>query len=280
MRSHSPSFPTTAASPSVDRPASGAAAPSDVMPSAAAMPSAFACRGAGGPQGGVTPSGAARRALPAAFWGGAAVSLAGAAATIGAEAAGRPGPHAGRWFYTPPLIVVLALHGCLKHRSGWLWALGLAFSAVGDVTAQSENAFLLLLCSFLVAHLFSVKSLWPYRGGSWLGSKKSLLHMGLAAAGLAVVVPRAEPAMVAPVVAYGAVLGLMALLATAAGRTGLLGGLLFIVSDSVLAAQQFGVHVPEPLRTAAVIGTYAPAQVLLTAGWWRLTGARAGAGAA
>lgn len=259
MRSHSPSFPTTAASPSVNRPASGAAAPSDVVPSDAA------------PRGAAAP-----RALPAAFWGGAAVSLAGAAATIGAEAAGRPAPHGGRWFYTPPLIVVLALHGCLKHRSGWLWALGLAFSAVGDVTAQSENAFLLLLCSFLVAHLFSVRALWPHRGHSWLGSRKSLLHMGLAASGLAVVVPRAEPGMIAPVVAYGAVLGLMALLATAAGRTGLFGGLLFIVSDSVLAAGQFGLDVPEPWRTAAVIGTYAPAQVLLTAGWWRLTGGGAG----
>lgn len=244
MRPHTTSFLTTAPSPSAARSASGMASPSE----------------------------APTRALPAAFWGGAAVSLAGAAATIGAEAAGRPNPHEGRWFYTPPLIVVLALHGCLKHRSGWLWVLGLAFSAAGDISAQSENAFLLLLCSFLVAHLFSVKALWRYRGRSWLGSKKSLLHVGLAAVGLAVVVPRAEPAMVGPVVAYGAVLGLMALLATAAGKTGLLGGLLFIVSDSVLAAQQFGVRIPEPLRTAAVIGTYAPAQVLLTAGWWRLTG--------
>lgn len=229
-----------------------------------------------------SPPPACRRAgrgpgLPAAFWGGAALSLAGAVATIGAEAAGRPDPHEGRWFYTPPLILVLALHGCLKHRSGWLWVLGLAFSAVGDITAQSENAFLLLLCSFLVAHLFSVQALWPHRGRSWLGSRTTLLrgllvHGGLAAAGLAVVVPRAEPAMVGPVVAHGAVLGLMALLATAAGKTGLLGGLLFIVSDSVLAAGQFGVRIPEPLRTAAVSGTYAPAQVLLTAGWWRLTG--------
>lgn len=252
MRPHVCSFPTTAPSPSAGSPASGTASP----------------RGGTGLHAG-------SRTLPAAFWGGAAVSLAGAAATIGAEAAGRPNPHAGRWFYTPPLIVVLALHGCLKHRSGWLWVLGLAFSAVGDITAQSENAFLLLLCSFLVAHLFSVKALWPYRGESWLGTKKSLLHLGLAVAGLAVVVPRAEPGMVGPVVAYGAVLGLMALLATAAGRTGLLGGLLFIASDSVLAAGHFGIRIPEPLRTAAVIGTYAPAQVLLTAGWWRLTGAGA-----
>ena len=234
MPPHRTCLPTTAPSPSVVRPAS--------------------------------------RSLPAAFWGGAALSLGGVAATIGAEAAGRSTPHAGRWFYTPPLIVVLALHGCLRHRSGWLWALGLAFSAVGDVTAQSENAFLLLLCSFLVAHLFSVTALWPHRGRSWLGSTKALLHAGLAAAGLALVVPRAEPGMIAPVVAYAAVLGLMALLATAAGRSGLLGGLLFILSDSVLAAGQFGIRIPELLRTAAVIGTYAPAQVLLTAGWWRLSG--------
>ncbi|MGJ5591349.1 lysoplasmalogenase family protein [Micrococcus lylae] len=197
---------------------------------------------------------------------------AGVAATIGAGAAGRSTPRAGRWFYTPPLIVVLALHGCLKHRSGWLWALGLAFSAVGGIAAQSEDAFLLLLCSFLVAHLFSVTALWPHRRRSWLGMRRSLLHVGLAAAGLTLVVPRAGPVMVGPVVAYATVLGLMALLATAAGRSGLFGGLLFIVSDSVLAAGQFGIRIPEPLRTAAVIGTYAPAQVLLTAGWWRLSG--------
>lgn len=234
MPPHRTCLPTTAPSPSVVRPAS--------------------------------------RSLPAAFWGGAALSLGGAAATMGAEAAGRSNPHAGRWFYTPPLIVVLALHGCLRHRSGWLWALGLAFSAVGDIAAQSEDAFLLLLCSFLVAHLFSVTALWPHRRRSWLGTRKSLLHVGLAAAGLTLVVPRADPVMVGPVGAYAAVLGLMALLATAAGRAGLLGGLLFILSDSVLAAGQFGIRIPEPLRTAAVIGTYAPAQVLLTAGWWRLSG--------
>lgn len=62
----------------------------------------------------------------------------------------------------------------------------------------------------------------------------------------------------------------MAVLATSAGRAGVVGGLLFILSDMTLAIALFAAEIPEPLRTLTVIGTYVPAQILLTAGTLRL----------
>ena len=51
---------------------------------------------------------------------------------------------------------------------------------------------------------------------------------------------------------------------------GLVGGLLFIVSDMTLAIAMFAAEVPEPVRTLIVIGTYVPAQMLLTVAMLRL----------
>ena len=47
-------------------------------------------------------------------------------------------------------------------------------------------------------------------------------------------------------------------------------GLLFIVSDMTLAIAMFAAEVPEPVRMLIVIGTYVPAQILLTVAMLRL----------
>lgn len=156
----------------------------------------------------------------------------------------------------------------LSSWRGWLWAAGLLLSAVGDT--QGGHGFLILLGSFLLAHLAYIAALWPDRKSSWRGRPVALIHLALLVVGLAVVVPAAGAALTVPVIVYGVVLALMAVLATSAGRVGLVGGLLFIVSDMTLAVAMFAAEVPEPVRTLIVIGTYVPAQILLTVAMLRL----------
>lgn len=208
--------------------------------------------------------------LPRAFWMCAGVSLVAMAVNILGEATGVEWMHTARWFYTPPLVVGLVLAGGLSSWRGWLWAAGLLLSAVGDT--QGGHGFLILLGSFLLAHLAYIAALWPDRKSSWLGRPGALIHLALLVVGLAVVVPAAGPALTVPVIVYGVVLALMAVLATSAGRVGLVGGLLFIVSDMTLAIAMFAAEVPVPVRTLIVIGTYVPAQILLTVAMVRLFG--------
>lgn len=58
----------------------------------------------------------------------------------------------------------------------------------------------------------------------------------------------------------------MAILASAVGRAGLVGGVLFIFSDLTLALGRFVIDLPDALQTALVMGTYVPAQALLLIG--------------
>ncbi len=179
-----------------------------------------------------------------------------------------------RWFYVPPLVVALIAAGGLRDVRGRWWAAGLALSWVGDT--QGGRGFLILLGAFLLAHVCYVVALWPTRGQSLLGRRAAVPYALLGVAGVVVLAPAAGLALAAPVTAYAALLTLMAVLAAAAGRVGVIGGLLFMVSDLVLGLGIFAMDLPGALQTLIVIGTYVPAQVLLLLGVLLLIRARAG----
>lgn len=181
-----------------------------------------------------------------------------------------------QWLYLPPLMVALGLAtGLRTARSRW-WLGGLLLCWLGD--GLGSLGFLVLLGCFLLGHLSYLAALWPTRDRSWVWRPGGLVHVGVLALGLALVVPRAG-ALAAPVVVYGLVLAAVALLATAAGPAGLAGGLLFMVSDLSLGWFLFsGVEVGDGPRALLVIGTYVPAQVLLLVGLLRLEGEGASAG--
>lgn len=198
----------------------------------------------------------------------ATVSLLAAAVVIIGDALGAGWTQRVSFFYVTPLLVALVTGGGLRTVRGRWWAVGLVFSLLGD--AFTGGVFVALLAAFLLAHVCFVAALWPFRSGSWLGRPRALGHLAVLAVALLVLVPRVDAGLVGPVIAYGLVLVLMAVLATAAGRAGTLGGALFMISDLTLGVTTFAWHVPTALQTLLVIGTYVPAQILLFAGLCRL----------
>lgn len=166
------------------------------------------------------------------------------------------------WLYLPPLMLALVLAtGLRTTRSRW-WLAGLVLCWLGD--GLGGQGFLVLLGCFLLGHLAYLAALWPTRRESWLGRPLAGAHLLLLVLGLVLVVPAADGLEV-PVVLYGLVLTLMAVLATAAGRPGLVGGVLFMVSDLSLGWMRFALQPDEATQALVVIGTYVPAQVLLLA---------------
>lgn len=175
------------------------------------------------------------------------------------------------WLYLPPLMLALILAtGLSDARSRW-WLAGLVLCWLGD--GLGGQGFLVLLGCFLLGHLAYLVALWPTRAFSWLRDRRSLLHWVLLLVGMVLVVPHAG-GLQAPVVAYGLVLTLVAVLATAGGAAGLAGGLLFMVSDLTLGWGHFAGDLPEDTSALLVIGTYVPAQVLLLLGLLRHYGSR------
>lgn len=204
-----------------------------------------------------------------ALWALIALSLLACVVKVAGDALGLGWTERAQWFYLPPLMVALVVAGGLRDRRGWWWLGGLVLSWGGDVLGGL--GFLVLLGCFLLAHLCFVVALLPTARASVLRRPVVAAWVAFGLLGTAVIAPAAGPVLAAPVVVYAATLTLMAVLATAAGRSGVVGGLLFMVSDLVLGAGIFALDLDPALQTALVIGTYVPAQVLLLLALLRLT---------
>lgn len=150
---------------------------------------------------------------------------------------------------TTVLLIAVAVHGALApglNREGLLIA-GLLLCLVGDIAllGGGNRAFVTGLCAFLIGHVAFVGGFyyavldfhWP--PAVWL-----IPVWGVVAG--AWLLPRAGRLRV-PVIAYGTVLGLMVLAAlqrqafapAAAQHAILAGAVLFLISDTVLAARKF-----------------------------------------
>lgn len=196
-----------------------------------------------------------------------------AAAFLGLDALAR----VAQWLYLPPLGLALVQSTWLRTRLSRWWLVGMALCWLGD--GLGWLGFEVLLGLFLLGHVAYLVALWPTWARSWAVRPAGLLQAALLALGLVLVVPLAG-SLVPAVVVYGVVLTAMALLATAGGWSGVLGGLLFMVSDLSLAWLMFsGSDLGDGWRALVVIGTYVPAQVLLLLGVLRLgeRGPQAGA---
>lgn len=149
----------------------------------------------------------------------------------------------------------------------WLLVTALIFSALGDlfISRDGEAAFLAGLGSFLLAHVAYVALFWGVAGGSL-----SPLFAGvfaIYAIGMLWWLWPHLAEMKAPVCAYIAVIYAMGVTAAAAPAPLwpiIAGAALFVISDSVLAAETF-VFKRQPRRwTAPVIwSTYYTSQVLI-----------------
>lgn len=158
----------------------------------------------------------------------------------------------------------------------WI-ALALLFSLGGDVLLmfQSKNDmfFLLGLSSFLIAHLFYIIFFHKVRVQEQVKSKISLLAIVVIYyLGLIILLSPHLGSMAIPVRIYGIVISFMFMLALhmlfiqnkQAGKWMMLGALLFVLSDSVLAINKFY----QPFEQAGIIImlTYGFAQLFIVEG--------------
>ncbi|WP_306231975.1 lysoplasmalogenase family protein [Agrococcus beijingensis] len=189
------------------------------------------------------------------------------------------------WAMVPPIAVGLVWIGALRHPVGRWHVLALLLCWLADGLGSATGETLVLLSLFLVGHLGYIAALWPTRRRSlaWGWGALGYGFVGLTAGSIIAV--NAGPLAI-PVLAYALVLAAMAAFA-AIDAIGLLGGLLFLVSDLVLGLGLYVIEIPDALRAFVVLVPYVGAQALLAlslqqrlglgAGTDTATGAGAGA---
>ncbi|WP_203568020.1 lysoplasmalogenase [Aestuariimicrobium ganziense] len=157
------------------------------------------------------------------------------------------------------------------------FALGMAaaigFSWLGDVGpafAPDGTGFLTMVGFFFLAQVAWIATLFPWRRHSILtGSRRPLVLVYLVAAGTVLALTASGAgSLVWAVVPYAVVLAATGVLATGLGWRGTLGGLLFIVSDALIAIYTFrpSTDPGEPTRALVIMATYCLAQGLLVWG--------------
>jgi uncharacterized membrane protein YhhN len=182
-----------------------------------------------------------------------------------------------------PLLVgwYLARRPVRDRELGWI-LLALGFCWLGDWLGDEllSSGIALKLVLFLIGHCCYVAAFWPYRRAGVLRRPVALLpYVLVIGTALVVIVPRAG-VLGAAVVAYGLLLGLMAVLATGVDRLAAVGGALFAVSDLTIAVSVWVVRVPTVGAGLVIMGCYLAAQLLLVAGVLRRAGSPAGVPAA
>jgi len=134
---------------------------------------------------------------------------------------------------------------------------GMVFSLAGDVFLMlPRDLFVPGLVAFLLAHLCFIVAFFP--GATWPARlAATVAYAVIAGANLALLLPKVPPALHVPVLAYVCVLVVMAAFAAARAwavrhdltlakpaRAAAIGGVLFVLSDSLLAWDKFGGGVP------------------------------------
>lgn len=165
------------------------------------------------------------------------------------------------WGIVTPIVVALVVLGAHRFTVGRWHLAGATLCVLGDGLGATTGSTLVLLGCFLLGHLCYLAALWPTRRRSlaWTPAALGYAIVALIAAGITAA--SAGPLAV-PVIAYALVLTAMAAFA-ALDAVGLLGGLLFMVSDLVLGMALFVLEIPDPLRSIVVLVAYAGAQALL-----------------
>lgn len=153
----------------------------------------------------------------------------------------------------------------------------LAFSALGDafLSRPGERMFLAGLTSFLTAHALYI-SLFAASGGEAVlpDTWRAVIAIAMALGALAMVAvlwPLVSPRLRVPILVYAAAIFVMGLSAlTMNSALIIVGAVLFMISDGILAGERFVVSAVSPHRSwmhHAVWITYYAAQLLITLGF-------------
>jgi uncharacterized membrane protein YhhN len=190
------------------------------------------------------------------------------------------------WFIKPFLIpfLFLAVYSCGDFPSKKFLLTALVFSWIGDVVLlfsdKGEVYFIIGLVSFLLSHiayiiLFS-KQLRIYSNRNkaifWVGITAIIVYLMVM---LAVLLPRLGDLKI-PVIVYAIVLSTMLLFAfkgylkwnSPANIYILLGAVIFVSSDSILALNKF--YEPLKFSSLLIMSTYITAQYLIVVGILKL----------
>ncbi|NYI70778.1 putative membrane protein YhhN [Naumannella cuiyingiana] len=167
----------------------------------------------------------------------------------------------------PCLIVAVATSR--THSSplrNWMLA-ALFFSWVGDALPKllpPSAEIYAMIGGFFVAQLCWMIGLWRLRERSLIMTARWQLPIYLIAGMvlIGILVPTAG-VLVPAVAAYGVVVIAMAVLASGLGRIGQLGGIIFLISDALIAFDRFAPWLDIPLAGPAIMATYILAQALL-----------------
>lgn len=166
------------------------------------------------------------------------------------------------------LLLALALPDAVSPLYRVLIAVGILFSLGGDIFLMlPRDAFVWGLLSFLIAHLFYIGA-YVSRAGwqlNWLLLAPFILYV----AGLLYLLLPQAGAMRIPVMLYALVLmtmgwqaaALWAVMRDIATLLAMVGALLFIASDSILALDKF--RAPIPQRDLLIMSTYYGALLLI-----------------
>ena len=158
-------------------------------------------------------------------------------------------------------------------KNKWLY-IALLFSFGGDVFLMFNglNYFLLGLSSFLLAHVFYIVLFLPQTKFAFL----PIVAFGLVTVGyLTFLYPHIASDFRIPVIAYCTVITLMGIVAASRIKSAsfvyiLVGAILFIISDSLIAYHKFYTALPND--ALLVMTTYGAAQFLILEGWIKQEG--------
>ncbi|QNH95651.1 lysoplasmalogenase [Corynebacterium anserum] len=143
--------------------------------------------------------------------------------------------------------------------------ISLFFSWLGDTVPrflEGDASFMAMIGGFFVAQVFYAVAFWPYRGASLLRRPTFLLPYAGAAIVVVGVCWSGAGALLPAVIAYVLVILTMAILASGLGRIATLGGVLFLLSDSLIAFRSF-TDATLPTHGFLVMLTYILGQGLL-----------------
>jgi len=166
-----------------------------------------------------------------------------------------------------PILMLLAFQLKIKDKALYF---ELFFSLLGDVFLMfsGEKFFMMGLGSFLLAHVFYIllfKTEFKFQ------PLKTLPFVIITSAYFLIIKPGIDQNLILPVLAYCVVITLMGIFASnrITNRTSyitiLIGSILFVISDSLIAFNKF--YAPLPMSTLWIMSTYGIAQYLIVTGW-------------
>lgn len=177
-----------------------------------------------------------------------------------------------QWLLMPALAAFLLIRtrGDGRSRLVRLTLVALGFSWLGDTApslVEGDTAFLVMVGFFLVAQVVYLVAFWPHREKSVLRQRRVLiLPYAVAIVGLVLACAPYAGALLVPVLAYGLLLGAMAVLATGLNSWVWAGGALFLISDGLIAMHAFAPWWSLPGQGFWVMLTYIGAQLLIVLG--------------